>query len=389
MGRQYKLTKINESEVSKLSHHELQHLENKLVRILKEYRHGILHFITYDYAGRGVVYKKDPIMDIDQILKSLYKEFSEDIIREMGVDSLFMQISQILQLKRRNTIRNVKQEFERYLSSIHMRIQRILDRDDDSDHRPSEYFDQEEGEHSVIHRRKFTKEKYELDVELAKLQKWVETKKQKVVIIFEGRDSAGKGSTIKKFVENMNPRTFKVVALGVPTEEEKTNWFKRYERHLPKSGEITLFDRSWYNRAVVEPAMGYCTEEQYNGFMENVIDWEEDLIDRGYYLVKFWFSITKAKQLQRFDLRKKSPIKYWKFSPNDAKIIDKWEVITKYKNIMLNKTSSRLSPWVVVNSNDKRIGSLNAIRYALSKIPYQGKNTDILDWFPEVITIVE
>jgi polyphosphate kinase 2 len=213
--------------------------------------------------------------------------------------------------------------------------------------------------------------------------------KKRVAIVFEGRDSAGKGSTIKRFVEILNPKVYNVVALGLPTEEEKQNWFGRYEKHLPKPGQIVFFDRSWYNRAVVEPAMGYCTEEQYMDFMENVPKWEANLVDNGLILIKFWFSITKEKQLQRFELRKTSPIKYWKFSPNDEKVVGKWDVITKYKNQMFEKTSTEKSPWTIVNSNDKKIGRLNAMRYVLSVIDYEGKDPDACDYYPEVISVIE
>jgi polyphosphate kinase 2 len=212
---------------------------------------------------------------------------------------------------------------------------------------------------------------------------------QRVAIVFEGRDSAGKGSTIKRFVEYLNPKYFKVVALGVPTEEEKKNWFGRYEKHLPGPGEIVFFDRSWYNKAVVEPAMGYCTEDEYMNFMENVNDWEQGLVRKGITLIKFWFSITREKQQLRFRLRQESPLKYWKFSPNDAKVIDKWDLITNYKNQMFNKTSTKLNPWVIINSNDKKIGRLNAMRYVLSAIPYDGKDQSKCQWYPEVVNVLK
>ena len=186
----------------------------------------------------------------------------------------------------------------------------------------------------------------------------------------------------------MNPRGFRVVALGVPTEDEKNNWFGRYEKHLPNAGEIVFFDRSWYNRAVVEPAMEYCSEEQYQDFMDNVIDWEEKMIRNGVILIKFWFSITQDKQIKRFELRQKSPLKYWKFSPNDAKVLDKWEIIGNFKRQMFQQTSSRLSPWVIINSNDKKIGRLNAIRYVLSTIDYDDKNQEAGKYYSEVVNIL-
>ena len=241
----------------------------------------------------------------------------------------------------------------------------------------------------ILPRKKYEGEKYDLQVELMKLQEWAVKNKQRIAIIFEGRDAAGKGSTIKRFVEYMNPKHFRVVALGVPTEEEKNNWFGRYEKHLPKPGEIVFFDRSWYNRAVVEPALGYCTEEQYNDFMENVLDWEEKMIREGVILIKFWFSITKEKQLLRFKLRQESPLKYWKFSPNDAKVVDQFELIGEFKNKMFVETASRISPWIIVNSNDKKVGRLNAIRYVLDKVDYEGKDSTKCKWYPEVINILD
>ena len=186
----------------------------------------------------------------------------------------------------------------------------------------------------------------------------------------------------------MDPKGYKIVALGVPTEEEKKNWFDRYEKYLPKPGEIVFFDRSWYNRAVVEPALGYCTEAQYKDFMNNVNDWEDSLINDGLILIKFWFSITKDKQKKRFELRQKSPLKYWKFSPNDAKVVNKWDLITFYKNAMFNNTSTSRSPWVIINSNDKRIGRLNAMRYLLNVIDYPDKNEKVTEYYPEVVNIL-
>jgi polyphosphate kinase 2 (PPK2 family) len=159
---------------------------------------------------------------------------------------------------------------------------------------------------------------------------------------------------------------------------------------MPKEGEIVFFDRSWYNRAVVEPALGYCTEEQYKKFMENVLDWEEDLIiKKGIILIKFWFSITKEKQLKRFELRQQSPLKYWKFSPNDEKVVDKWDIISKYKKQMFIKTTSKLSPWVIINSNDKKIGRLNAMRYVLSVVPYKDANIELAKWYPEIVNVLK
>ena len=323
-------------------------------------------------------------IDINFLLNTLNKEFGEDAIRELNVEALFRKIAQIIVLRKRSTRRRIKEEFTTYINSLDARIQRQKDTLSDDEH-----FDKIEGEWSILPRKKYEGEKYDLQVELMKLQEWAVKNKKRIAIVFEGRDAAGKGSTIKRFVEYMNPKHFRVVALGVPTEEEKHNWFQRYEKHLPKPGEIVFFDRSWYNRAVVEPAMGYCSEEQYNDFMENVLDWEEKMIRDGLILIKFWFSITKEKQLLRFKLRQESPLKYWKFSPNDAKVVDQFELIGEFKNKMFVETASRISPWIIVNSNDKKVGRLNAIRYVLDKVDYEGKDRNKCHWYPEVINILD
>jgi polyphosphate kinase 2 len=225
----------------------------------------------------------------------------------------------------------------------------------------------------------YRKEKQLLQVELLKLQEWVIKEKKRVVIVVEGRDTAGKGSTIKRFVEKLIERkssddpTYRVVSLGIPTPEESQNWFKRYEKHLPKESEIVFFDRSWYNRAIVEPAMGYCDEIQYRDFMERVNNWEEELQGKGHILIKFYLDIDKYNQIQRITERQESPLKYWKFSMNDLAALGKWEAFTKYQNQMFEKTSTEHNPWVVINSNNKLIARLTAIRYVLQSINYDGK----------------
>ncbi len=225
----------------------------------------------------------------------------------------------------------------------------------------------------------YRKEKELLQVELLKLQEWVIKEKKRVVIVVEGRDTAGKGSTIKRFVEKLIERkssddpTYRVVSLGIPTPEESQNWFKRYEKHLPKESEIVFFDRSWYNRAIVEPAMGYCNEIQYRDFMERVNNWEEELQGKGHILIKFYLDIDKYNQIQRITERQESPLKYWKFSMNDLAALGKWEAFTKYQNQMFEKTSTEHNPWVVINSNNKLIARLTAIRYVLQSINYDGK----------------
>ncbi len=375
-----------ELRIEKMDLKTLDALKINLLTRLNEYRTYILANIEYNLSTNKIEYKNFDRIDIKVIIRELSNEFSEEVIKELNIETFLLKLNQILELKKRNTKKKVREEFGTYFKSIEERIDKIKSEPDPEFGEVDPF----EGEGSIIGRKKYESEKYQLQVELLKLQEWVVKNNKKVAIVFEGRDAAGKGSTIKRFIEYLNPRGFKVVALGIPTEEEKNNWFGRYEMHLPKEGEIVFFDRSWYNRAVVEPAMGYCTEQQYTDFIENVVDWEEDLIrNQGVTLIKFWFSITKEKQISRFELRQASPLKYWKFSPNDAKVIDKWEIISNYKTQMFNKTSSRMSPWVIVNSNDKKIGRLNAIRYVLSVIPYDNKNESLTKYYPEVVNVLK
>jgi polyphosphate kinase 2 len=350
---------------------------------LDEYRTSILSNINYNFETNELEFEDFDSIDIKVIMRELTNEFTEDVVKELNIEAFLRKLNQILELKKRNTKRKIRDAFDDYFKSIEVRIDQLHQTGKVEDH-----FDEFEGEGSILPRRQYEVEKYRIQVELLKLQEWVKKNNKKVAIVFEGRDAAGKGSTIKRFIEYLDPKGFNVVALGVPTEEEKNNWFKRYENHLPKQGEIVFFDRSWYNRAVVEPAMGYCTEEQYQDFMNKVIDWEEKLIKQGVILIKFWFSITQDKQIKRFELRQNSPLKYWKFSPNDAKVLDKWEVIGNFKRQMFQQTSSVLSPWVIINSNDKKIGRLNAMRYVLSVIDYNDKDEEICKYYPEVVNIL-
>ena len=244
-------------------------------------------------------------------------------------------------------------------------------------------------EPSILDKDIYKKELFFLQVELLKLQEWLKQTGKTVIIVFEGRDSAGKGSTIKKFTENLNPRYYKVIALGIPTPDERKNWWDRYRNQIEK-GKINFFDRSWYNRGLVEPVMGYGSSEEYEDFMDNVQDFEESLVIDGDYLFKLWFSIDKETQAKRFDFRQKSPLKYWKYSENDEKMQDVWEKFTEYKQKLFDKTSTVNHPWVVLDSNDKKISGLNSIRYVLQNIPYTNKDEDVLNKdFPEAMTVLK
>jgi polyphosphate kinase 2 len=373
-----------ELRIDKMNSEDLERIKIDLLKRIDEYKVFILNNIEYDLRTNKIIYKEFEEINVDLIITELENEFGDEVIEDLNIDTLLRKVNQLLELKRRDTKKNIRKQFDNFIKTIDQRISVIKTGEQ------GEHFDEFEGEGSILTRKEYETEKYQIQVELMKLQEWVITNKKRVAIVFEGRDSAGKGSTIKRFIEYLNPKGFRVVALGVPTPEEKENWFARYEAQMPKEGEIVFFDRSWYNRAVVEPAMGYCTEEQYKEFMDNVVKWEEKMIRRqDLHLIKFWFSITKEKQLKRFDLRQQSPLKYWKFSPNDAKVVDKWDVIGKYKNQMFNVTSSRRSPWVIINSNDKKIGRLNAMRYVLSVIPYDDKNRSICQYYPEVVSVLK
>jgi polyphosphate kinase 2 len=374
---------VEEIWIEDMDENSLKTLKQNLIFRLGEYRTYILSNIIYNFETNKVEYRSFDSIDIKVIIRELVNEFTEEVVTELNIESFLRKLNQILELKKRNTKRKVRESFDDYYKSIEVRIDQIHQIGKTEDH-----FDEFEGEGSILGRKQYDSEKYQLQVELLKLQEWVVKNNKKVAIVFEGRDAAGKGSTIKRFIEYLNPRGFRVVALGVPTEDEKNNWFGRYEKHLPNPGEMVFFDRSWYNRAVVEPALGYCSEEQYQEFMDNVIDWEEKLIRNGVILIKFWFSITQDKQIKRFELRQKSPLKYWKFSPNDAKVLDKWEIIGNFKRQMFQQTSSSKSPWVIINSNDKKIGRLNAIRYVLSTINYDDKNPEAGKYYSEVVNIL-
>ena len=213
-----------------------------------------------------------------------------------------------------------------------------------------------------------------LQIEMVEMQKWVVENNKKILIIFEGRDSAGKGGAIMRFIRFINPRFYRVVALGKPTDIEKGEWyFKRYIEHLPKPGEMVFFDRSWYNRAVVEPVMDFCTKEQYETFMNQVVQFEEMLIKDDYTIVKLWFSIDKEEQKRRLANRETNPLMNWKLSTVDAEAQLKWEKYTDFKIKMFKKTGTEISPWIVINGNNKDIARKEAMRYVLNKIPYDKK----------------
>jgi polyphosphate kinase 2 len=287
-------------------------------------------------------------------------------------------------LKRGNKKKNIETYFDNLNKAFKKRIQ--LSKLDSVDF---EELDHEGNEPSIISKDVYKRELFKLQVELLKLQEWLTNTNKTVVIVFEGRDGAGKGSTIKKFVEHMNPKGFKIIALGVPTEEEKNNWWNRYNSQI-ENNKLNLFDRSWYNRGIIEPVMGYCTEKEYNEFMNGVEEFETNLTKNGDFLFKLWFSIDKDTQEKRFEIRKKSLLKYWKYSQNDSKVQELWDKFTTYKEKVFHKTSTEKNPWVLLDANDKQISGLNAIRYVLQNIPYENKNYEVLDKeYPEAIIVLK
>ena len=226
-----------------------------------------------------------------------------------------------------------------------------------------------------LSRKNYERQKYHLQVELLKLQAWVRESGQRVVILFEGRDAAGKGGTIKRFMEHLNPRGARVAALEKPTEEEKGQWyFQRYLKHMPSSGEIVLFDRSWYNRAGVERVMGFCTDAEYATFMHQAPEIERHLVNSGIHVIKLWFSVSRTEQRRRFKERKLHPLKQWKLSPIDLASLDKWDEYTTAKESMFFHTDHSECPWIVVKSECKKRARLNAMRYVLNSMDYAGKD---------------
>ena len=232
--------------------------------------------------------------------------------------------------------------------------------------------------------QRMTREYYErakrlLQIELVKLQNWVKDTGQRIVIIFEGRDAAGKGGTIKRFTEHLNPRGATVVALTKPSQREQTQWYlQRYVPHLPAAGEIVMFDRSWYNRAGVERVMHFTSHDDYEEFMREAPDFERMLIRSGLYLTKFWFSVTRSEQRTRFIIRRIDPVRQWKLSPMDIESLDKWDAYTDAKEAMFHYTDTAWAPWTVVKSNDKKRARLEAIKHVLLKFDYDGKDTSVI-----------
>ena len=236
----------------------------------------------------------------------------------------------------------------------------------------------------ILYNLEYEDQLYKLQSELVNLQKWVSKNEKRVCIIFEGRDAAGKGGAIRRMTQHLNPRSRRVVALAKPTEIEQGQWyFRRYIKEMPNPGELVFFDRSWYNRAVVEPVMGFCTQEQYNKFMIQVSEFEQMLNEDGIILIKFWFSVTKNEQLRRFKSRLHSPLKKWKFSQVDQEGQNKWDLYTHYKDQMFAHTHTTYNPWIIIKTNNKKEARLESLRYVLSRFDYDAKGNSGITLLPD------
>ena len=236
----------------------------------------------------------------------------------------------------------------------------------------------------ILYNLEYEDQLYKLQSELVNLQEWVSKNEKRVCIIFEGRDAAGKGGAIRRMTQHLNPRTRRVVALAKPTEIEQGQWyFRRYVKEMPNPGELVFFDRSWYNRAVVEPVMGFCTQEQYKKFMIQVPEFEQMLHEDGIILIKFWFSVTKNEQLRRFKSRLHSPLKKWKFSQVDQEGQNKWDLYTHYKDQMFAHTHTTYNPWIIIKTNNKKEARLESLRYVLSRFDYDAKGNSGITLLPD------
>ena len=309
------------------------------------------------------------------------EEFDEELYMLLELDSFF----KTLRVKQKLNPETAKNYFDDYISEI-PRIFLKIENDYSKYNLKDKFANLKILKDTKKSQRKmskmiFEKESDALFVELLKMIEWIKLSNQKILVTLDGRDSAGKGSFIRLIEENTPEKVVSHDWFDIPNKYQKRNWFHRYVKALPKAGRLKFFDRSWYNRAVNDPVNGYCTEDEYKNFMKDVIPFEKELMDEGFIYIKLWFSIDKETQEFRFNLRKAHPIKYWKFSPNDAKAVEKYEIFTFYKEQMFSKTSTKKSPWAVIDMNDKKLGQLNALRYILSRIPYPNKNEEIIQPF--------
>ena len=352
---------------------------------------------TLNLVGDEDVWMKDE-SNVNESKEGLINVLSSNDIDPSEMDDLLSQLpdEEVTDLAVRNLERkflksgnprtNARKYLEKLVNSVKSR-EKTGDEDDDYNVEDEFVYGGEEPEKSSIGKKRFKRELLPLQAELLKLQEHIKETGKSIAVVFEGRDTAGKGSTIRTLTKYLDPKFFNVVALGIPTPEERKDWFGRYKQHI-EPGKITFFDRSWYNRGIVEPVMGYGEEGEYEEFMSTVNDFEKSLVSSGVDLYKFWLSITPKTQEKRFNLRKSSPLKYWKFSPNDEKSLEKWDDYTEYKEKVFDISRGEV-PWTVVDSNDKRVGSLNLLRHILKNSDYPDKNEGVIgDTYPESITTI-
>lgn len=368
LGMQYNISWDNGSILDLLPETDAWGFEED--NVLKESVEKFLNVLMYD--GLDPDDFKDEMLQLNDV--DITDEFLRNIDRKL--------------LKSGDKTENVKLYINTYITSLGNRKNIEIEPNDiDFDEDEFMYGD-EKPIQSKIGKKQYIKELMPMQVELLKLQEMVKNSGKPFVVVFEGRDSAGKGTMIRTLTQYLDPKYFKVVALGVPTPQERKDWFNRYKSQM-EPNKMIFFDRSWYNRGIVEPVMGYSTKEEYTDFMENVYPFERGLVDSGIPLFKFWFSITPETQEKRFDLRKASPLKYWKFSPNDSKSLEKYDEYTEYKKKAILATKSA-SPWYIIDSNDKRAGILNALRTILNNTEYPTKNEKSIGMtYPEIVTTIK
>lgn len=320
--------------------------------------------------------------DVDgELAKNLaHDKLGDSLYTLLELDSFFKALSLKLKL---NGEKSAKKHFRSYVSSLPRMFDKINQDYSKSDvknkFKKVKDLKRQSKKHRKLSKEIFNSEIDSLSIELIKMTEYIKDSNLKVLVTCDGRDSAGKGSFIKLVESITNEKIVDHKWFSIPTKYEQRNWFKRYENVLPKEGRLRFFDRSYYNRAVNDPVNGFCTEKQYKKFITNVVPFEERIINDGVIIIKFWFSIEKDTQEYRFALRKASPTKWWKFSSSDAKAVDRYDRFTFYKEQMFAKTSTDDAPWIVVDTNDKKLGQLNGIRYMLSVIDYPNKNVDVIE----------
>ena len=318
------------------------------------------------------------------ILETLKKDIDEELIEELGVIDLFKDIEDLLA---ESSIESVQISLNYIFDSYDKNIDKCITNLNKlfvNKTKKSKRYSPLNGITLVDSDMPFSeyrRKKYLLQVELNKLQQWITNSKKKILIVIDGRDSSGKSSTIKTLSENMDNKHYRIVKFDIPTEAQSKDWFKRFEDSMPKEGEIVIFDRSWYNRAIIEPAMGWCSKEQYEDFFKKVENFEKKMMNNGIDIIKVWLSINEQTQKIRFELRKTNPLKYWKYSDADKKVESHFDDLTPYIERMLAQTNFKESNWKVIDSNDKNLSRLMSLYYILDKFDYPYKNIDMFKNF--------